>query len=87
MKKEKPGYPFTHLAAEFIGTAVLVSVGLSFVIFDFGSGSPVTGFIPDAGLRRLITGFLFGTTGGLIALSPAGKVSGAHINPAVSLAF
>ncbi len=43
--------------------------------------------IPSEGLRRLITGFLFGTTGACIALSPVGKVSGAHINPAVTLAF
>ena len=38
-------------------------------------------------MRSLITGFLFGTTGALIALSPVGKVSGAHINPVVTLAF
>jgi aquaporin Z len=43
--------------------------------------------IPSEGLRRLVTGFLFGTTGACIALSPVGKVSGAHINPAVTLAF
>jgi len=43
--------------------------------------------LPDEGLRRLITGFLFGTTGALIALSPVGKESGAHINPAVTLGF
>jgi aquaporin Z len=42
---------------------------------------------PSEGLRRLITGFLFGTTGACIALSPVGRVSGAHINPAVTLAF
>jgi len=35
----------------------------------------------------LITGFLFGTTGALIALSAVGKRSGAHINPIVTLAF
>ena len=34
-----------------------------------------------------MTGFLFGTTGALIALSPLGKESGAHINPVVTLAF
>jgi aquaporin Z len=73
--------------AEFIGTAVLVGVGLSIVIFDFGRGSPVLDALPGAGLRRLITGFLFGTTGALIAISPVGKHSGAHINPVVSISF
>jgi aquaporin Z len=37
--------------------------------------------------RRLIAGFLFGTTGALIALSPVGKISGAHINAAVTMGF
>ncbi|BAP88226.1 major intrinsic protein [Burkholderiales bacterium GJ-E10] len=73
--------------AELIGTALLVAGGLSIVILDFGQGSPVARLLPDAGARRLITGFLFGTTGALIALSPLGKESGAHINPAVTLAF
>lgn len=43
--------------------------------------------IPSEGLRRVITGFLFGTTGASIALSPVGRVSGAHINPVVTLGF
>ncbi|MEJ2634567.1 MAG: aquaporin [Calditrichia bacterium] len=72
---------------EFLGTALLILFGLSFVILDFGAGSPVVRWIPDAGIRRLITGFLFGSTGGLIAVSAIGKHSGAHINPVVSLAF
>jgi aquaporin Z len=61
--------------SELIGTALLVLVGLSVVIFMFGTGTP---------MARLITGFLFGTTGACIALSPVGKVSGAHINPAIT---
>lgn len=73
--------------SEMIGTALLVLVGLSIVTLMFGVGSPIAGVVPDAGLRRLITGFLFGTTGALIALSPVGKMSGAHINPAVTLGF
>ncbi len=73
--------------AELAGTALLVAVGLSIVILDFGHGSPLVRLLPDAGWRRLITGFLFGTTGALIALSPLGKESGAHINPAVTLGF
>ena len=55
--------------SEWIGTAVLVLVGLSLVIVMFGVGSPTAAMLPDAGLRRLLTGFLFGIGGGLIALS------------------
>jgi aquaporin Z len=80
-------YPWPHLAAEFGGTAILVAVGLSVVILDFGAGSPVAALLPGEGARRLLTGFLFGCTGGLIAISPLGKISGAHINPAVTWAF
>ena len=79
--------PWQVLFAEFAGTAVLLAVGLSCVILDFGSGSPVVRLLPDPWLRRLLTGVLFGSTGGLIATSWVGRVSGAHINPAVTLAF
>ena len=79
--------PWLVLRAELVGTAVLVLVGLSLVILMFGEGSPIPGVLPSEGWRRLITGFLFGTTGALIALSPVGKRSGAHINPIVTLAF
>ena len=79
--------PWLLFGAELMGTALLVAVGLSFVILGFGQGSPVVHLIPGAGWRRLITGFLFGTTGALIALSPLGKESGAHINPVVTLGF
>ncbi len=73
--------------SEFIGTALLLLIGLSAVILINGKGSPILKFIPDAGARRAISGFLFGTTGCLITLSPVGKISGAHINPIVSIAF
>lgn len=73
--------------AELIGTALLILVGLSFVILDFGAGSPVVAAIPDPLLRRALTGLLFGATGAAIAVSRVGKISGAHINPVVTLAF
>jgi aquaporin Z len=73
--------------AELVGTALLLLVGLSLVILMFGAGSPLARLIPSEGLRRLLTGFLFGTTGACIALSPVGRESGAHINPVVTLAF
>ncbi|MGC4035153.1 MAG: aquaporin [Chitinophagaceae bacterium] len=77
----------TSCLSELIGTALLVGVGLSVVIFINGDGSVIKDWIPAATPRRYITGFLFGTTGCLITLSPVGKISGAHINPTVSFAF
>jgi aquaporin Z len=73
--------------SELAGTALLLLVGLSAVILMFGTGSPLLRLAPDEGLRRAITGFLFGSTGAAIAVSPLGKASGAHINPAVTIGF
>ena len=79
--------PWQTYVSEFIGTALLIGVGLSFVIVNFGAGSPIIALLPDAGARRALTGFLFGVTGALIAISYVGKISGAHINPVVTLSF
>ena len=73
--------------SEFSGTALLLLGGLSLVIFMFGSGSPMADLIPNVKSRQIITGFLFGSIGASIALSPIGKLSGAHINPAVTMVF
>ncbi len=82
-----PRLPWQPFLAELVGTAALVLVGLSVVILTFGAGSPVARLLPDPGARRAVAGFLFGATGAGIALSPVGKESGAHLNPAVTLAF
>lgn len=74
-------------AAEAVGTALLVLVGLSIVIADFAPGLPVARLLPGAFERRLLTGALFGATGALLALSPLGRISGAHLDPAVSWGF
>lgn len=87
MTENKVKFPYPVLLAEAAGTGLLLLAGLSFVILDFGAGSPLLKWLPDPGTRRLITGFLFGATGGLIAVSPLGKLSGAHLNPVVTFAF
>jgi aquaporin Z len=84
---EKTGSMLPLFVAEFIGTALLLAVGLSMVILFWSKGSPMAGLLPNEPLRRALTGFLFGSTGCAIALSRVGKISGAHINPAVSFTF
>ncbi|MDQ6748650.1 MAG: aquaporin [Candidatus Dormibacteraeota bacterium] len=74
-------------AAEFAGTAFVLLVGLSAVCLDFGPRSPVRGLLPSTSARLLLTGLLFAGSGSLVALSPLGRLSGAHLNPVVTLAF
>jgi aquaporin Z len=59
--------------------------GLSAVCLDFGSRSPLRHLATSP--RLLLTGLLFAGTGSLIAISPLGRRSGAHLNPAVTVAF
>ncbi len=80
-------FPWRLFASEMIGTGLLLLCGLSLVIFMFGAHTPVALVLQNEGPRRQITGFVFGTIGALISLSPVGRVSGAHINPVVTLAF
>ena len=82
-----PRFEFKLFASEAIGVALLLFFGLSIVIFNWGEGSVIARLIPFETIRTGLTGFLFGCVGCLVSLSPVGKISGAHINPAVSLAF
>jgi len=72
---------------EFIGTALLLLGGLPAVFLDFGPESPMAELLPSPSARLLLTGLPFAGTGSLIAISPLGRRSGAHLNPAVTLAF
>ena len=82
-----PRFDYKLFLFEAIGTAVLLFCGLNIVIFNWGEGSVVARLIPSEFIRTILTGFLFGCVGCLIALSIVGRISGAHINPAVSIAF
>jgi aquaporin Z len=74
-------------SAELAGTAILLFGGLSVVCLLFGHGSPVPRAGASESLRFLLTGLLFSALNSLLAVSPLGRLSGAHLNPAVTLAF
>jgi aquaporin Z len=71
--------------AEAAGTALLVLGALSAVALVLGQGSPLAA--GSSSVRLLVTGLLVGACIALIAVSPLGRLSGAHINPAVTLGF
>lgn len=53
----------------------------------FGGGSPLRGLFPSPLLARLAMGAAMGSMASAIILSPMGRRSGAHLNPAVSFTF
>ena len=70
-------------AAEFTGTALLLAIGLSFVVIGEAPVSPVPRWLPDADARRLLIGYLFAGTATALVYSPRGRRSGGHFNPAI----
>lgn len=81
------GWHWPEWLCEAVGTALLLLGGLSAVFLDFGPNSPVAPHLPSSSARLLLTGLIFAGSGSLVAISPLGRRSGAHLNPAVTLAF
>ena len=73
-----------ELVAEFLGTFVLILFGTGVVamVLLFPTGNP--GEIVHGGFTNITLGWGLGVTMGIYI---AGKISGAHLNPAVTLAF
>lgn len=74
-------------ASELIGTAILVFAGLSAVTLVFHPESVFQEWIPSMSARLLLVGLVFAVIIVAIATSPIGRLSGAHLNPVVTLAF
>jgi aquaporin Z len=64
----------------------MISAGL-FTILLWYPKSPVPEIIPNEFVRRMLTGIAMGSTAIALIFSSLGKRSGAHFNPAVTLAF
>jgi aquaporin Z len=64
----------------------MISAGAFGVLLE-SSISPLNRAIADADLRRVLGGLAMGLTAIALIYSPWGKRSGAHMNPAITLAF
>ena len=73
-------------ACEFAGTALLLAGGATAVALIWAADSPVL-IVEHALFRRALTGLLFALSLVAVVYSPLGQRSGAHLNPAVTLAF
>ncbi len=85
--ESRGGVHLAEWSAEAAGTAILLFVVVGVVTVVFGPGSPVQPVVPTTGWRLLIAGLLIAGGGSLVAVSPLGRLSGGHINPAVTLGF
>ncbi len=66
--------------------AFMVSAGVVATLFG-APGSALGRLVPDPTAQRLFSGVLMGLTAVAIVYSPWGQRSGAHMNPAMTLAF
>src|ERR1700744_5254267 len=64
----------------------MMSVSYFVTLFD-SPGSRVYSLIPNTGLRTSLLSIAIGTSATLLIQSPWGQRSGAHMNPAITLAF
>lgn len=81
------GWHWTEWACELLGTAFQLFLGFSVVAVLEAPGAPGPRLIGSAGARLALIGVAFGVLAAIVATSPLGRRSGAHLNPAVTLGF
>ena len=77
--------PLRGILAEFAVTTVLLFVVVTIVRWLVGAGSPLQ--IRDPHLALDVIGPLSGAVIALLIISPLGRLSGGHMNPAVTIAL
>lgn len=85
-KERSPGWHPLDWGCELVGTAFQLFVGFGAVAAFESSRSPLHSALPS-GLRLVVIGACFGPLAAVVATSPVGRRSGAHLNPAVTFGF
>ena len=67
--------------------AIYLFSACAFATLLWHPASPVQSYLPGDAVRRMLMGLAMGVTIMAIVLSPWGKQSGAHFNPAVTFGF
>ena len=86
-RRPDPGLHWRIWAAEGAATALLVAAIVLAAALTLGQGSAVADALPGRGAGFLALGLIVAPVVALISVSPLGRLSGAHTNPAVTLGF
>jgi aquaporin Z len=89
MISDRPRW-ITHLpeyGAEALGLGIFMLSACGFAVLLFHPASPVVRTLPGMVMRGALMGVAMGLTNILNVYSPWGRRSGAHLNPAFTLAF
>ena len=81
------GWHWVEWGCEYVGTAFQLFVGFGVVALFEAPQSPLRRDVPLGWLRLIIIGAAFGILAAIVAVSPLGRRSGAHLNPAVTVGF
>ncbi len=74
-------------ASEALGLGLFMCSASVFAMLLFATEGPVEPILPSPDVRRDLMGLAMGATAVALIRSPFGTRSGAHLNPAVTLAF
>jgi glycerol uptake facilitator protein/aquaporin Z len=74
-------------ACELLATLILLFVAVTLARWLFDPSSAAAGAIQGLGWRLIIVGAVIGGVVSLLIVSPLGRRSGGHMNPAMTLAF
>jgi aquaporin Z len=81
------GWHLAEWASELVGTFILLFPGFVVVVLLVSPASPLVDTPIGHGMKLIVIGMAFGVAAAAVALSPLGRRSGAHLNPAVTAGF